>query len=110
MTTQNTSEAYWSKGSIGDRHYVSGQAYPVMDADRHDPPKAITFHADANVVYNSGADGTYWGVMPTEVPEGQPDYFVLPIQEGLSDEARYGNLIQSLETQLGRTGLKVLLY
>jgi hypothetical protein len=42
--------------------------------------------------------------------EGEPDHFTVPIPPDLASHDRYDYLAEAIESQLGRTGLMVLVY
>ncbi len=109
MTERATTEVFFCKDSLGDRHWVSGQAYPPEAARHYAALEVMDFPVDARVVYSSAADsGGRWGVMLTDPPQGVPDHFKVDIPHGLAFDERYGHLVDAVEVQLGRTGLTML--
>jgi len=116
MTERITSEVYWSDCSVGDRHWVTGQAYPPSAYEHYSTPKLLDFHADVHAVYGASvpgsdvAGGESWGVRVADPAEEAQSKFTVGIPDRLPSDSRYQHLVEHIEHQLGRTSLKILVY
>lgn len=46
-----TTRIYYTRTSVGDKHWVTGQAYPYSAECNYDAPKIMKFAVDASAVY-----------------------------------------------------------
>lgn len=114
MTERTTTEMYWGRGSVGNHHWVSGQAYPTI---RHYAThRVMDFCVDASAVYRAPGPGSSqqvsesWGVLIKDSAEGELSHFDVPIPPHQTSDERYDYLAGAIESYLGRTGLAILLY
>lgn len=66
-----TTKIFYTKTSVGDRHWVTGQAYPEYSDTRFNPPKIMDFAVDASAVYNAPGHEVY--EPPLELDEDAVD-------------------------------------
>lgn len=116
MTEQVTSEVYYGQNSVGDTHWVSGQAYPPGDREHYHSRRVMDFRADAEAVYYSSAPGSEsyesgWGVFVSPLL-GEAGRFTITLtpEANTDPDARYDQLVKGIEGWLGYTGLKILAY
>jgi hypothetical protein len=93
---------------VGDRHWITGQAYPPEKYEHFEQQKVIEDSVDARAVYACGVDGEQWSVMLEDPPEEVPSHLSVEITAPRAE--RYLGLVDKLEGILGRTALTIFVY
>lgn len=106
MTERTPSQIFYGGSSVGDRHWITGRAYPLGVREYYDEKTSIVGTVDAHAIYEDGPAES-WRVSLTDPPAGVTNCHSVEIA---SADRRYEDLTLAIENMLGRSALTIFVY